>query len=119
MIPGRISLLVTLLLCLVNLFVNITSLSPHADSLTSISAWLIGCMIFVILNLIEYGMILLSWKYYAAGKMDMVQKLYKRLDLIALVLSVIFFLIFNFGFWTEAMDKSQGQNGSYYTMHLT
>lgn len=107
MIPGRISLLVTLLLCLVNLFVNITSLSPHADSLTSIAAWLIACMLFVTGNLVEYGMILLSWKYYAAtGKMDMVQKLYKKLDLIALVLSVIFFLMFNFAFWTKALDKS-------------
>ena len=108
MIPGRISLLVTLLLCLVNLFVNITSLSPHADSLTSIAAWLIACMLFVTGNLVEYGMILLSWKYYAAyaATGNMVQKLYKKLDLIALVLSVIFFLMFNFAFWTKAMDKS-------------
>ena len=59
MVPGRMALLVTLFLVLLNIFINITSKSPNTKSLTSISAWVIACIIFVYGALIEYGFILL------------------------------------------------------------
>ena len=59
-VPGRAGLLVTLMLVLVNLFLNITSKSPNTDSLTAISCWMIGCILFVALALMEYAIILFS-----------------------------------------------------------
>ena len=59
-VPGRAGVLVTVMLVLVNLFLNITSKSPNTDSLTAISCWMIGCILFVALTLMEYAIILSS-----------------------------------------------------------
>ncbi len=46
-VPGRMTLLVTLFLVLINIFTNITTNSPNVEGLTSISAWVITCILFV------------------------------------------------------------------------
>ena len=97
MVPGRMALLVTLFLVLLNIFINITSKSPNTKSLTSISAWVIACIIFVYGALIEYGFILL-YKYIVPQNYTM--KKLKHIDIIFLMLSIILFIIFNFIFWS-------------------
>ena len=46
-VPGRMTILVTVFLCLVNIFNSITSKIPKADGLTAIEAFIIICIIFV------------------------------------------------------------------------
>ncbi len=46
-IPGRMALLVTLFLVLVNIFNTITTNIPKAEGLTAIEAWVIVCVLFV------------------------------------------------------------------------
>ena len=58
MIPGRMVLLITLLLMLTNIFTSVTSQSPTTKSLTSISTWILTCILFVYGALMEYGCIL-------------------------------------------------------------
>ena len=46
-VPGRMTILVTVFLCLVNIFNSITNKIPKADGLTAIEAFIIICIIFV------------------------------------------------------------------------
>jgi len=57
-IPGRMALLVTLFLVLVNIFNNITTNTPKAEGLTAIEIWMLSCILFVFGALIEYAIIL-------------------------------------------------------------
>ena len=59
---GRMTLLITLFLVLINIFINVTTTSPNTESLTSLSAWIITCILFLSCTLLEYGCILL-YKY--------------------------------------------------------
>jgi len=57
-VPGRMSLLITLFLVLVNIFNNVTTNSPKAEGLTAIEIWMLACILFVFGALIEYAVIL-------------------------------------------------------------
>ena len=46
-IPGRMALLVTLFLVLVNIFNTVTTNTPKAEGLTAIEAWMLSCILFV------------------------------------------------------------------------
>ena len=57
-VPGRMALLVTLFLVLINIFNTITNVSPNVEGMTAISAWMIACMFFVFGALLAYASIL-------------------------------------------------------------
>lgn len=57
-IPGRMALLVTLFLVLINIFNTITNISPNVEGMTAISSWMIACMFFVFGALMAYASIL-------------------------------------------------------------
>jgi len=59
-IPGRMALLVTLFLVLVNIFNTVTTNTPKAEGLTAIEAWMLSCILFVFATLIEYACLLFS-----------------------------------------------------------
>ena len=62
-IPGRMALLITLFLVLINIFNNMSSNSPHSESgFTAVSSWLFACIMFVFSALAEYTMILYKLK---------------------------------------------------------
>ena len=46
-VPGRMSLLITLFLVLINIFNNVTTNSPKAEGLTAIEIWMLACILFV------------------------------------------------------------------------
>jgi len=58
-IPGRMALLVTLFLVLVNIFNTVTTNTPKAEGLTAIEAWMLSCILFVFGALVEYALILM------------------------------------------------------------
>ena len=123
-VPGRMTLLVTVFLVLVNIFNTITSNIPKAEGLTAIEAWVIVCVLFVFGALIEYAGLLLKMKLEvsksikpkhqkcALKKMDDKRTMYinqckkqreetshARLDILFLLLFPIFFLCFNLIYW--------------------
>merc|ERR1712183_735790 len=63
-IPGRMALLITLFLVLVNIFNNVTTNTPKAEGLTAIEAWMLACILFVFGALIEYAAILFRKQHY-------------------------------------------------------
>ena len=97
-IPGRMTLLMMILLCLINIFNTITSESPYAKSFTSISTWMIVCILFVTSTLLQYGAILLFWKYTTYDQ-ENVRMFLKKIDVICLALEILAFIVFNIIFW--------------------
>merc|ERR1719266_290749 len=61
-IQGRMALLVTLFLVLVNIFNTTTTNSPKADGLNAMQSWVICCIFFVFGALFEYSVIQLQMK---------------------------------------------------------
>ena len=47
LVSGRMALLITLFLVLINIFNNITTNSPKAEGLTAIEIWMLACILFV------------------------------------------------------------------------
>ena len=58
---GRMALLVTLFLVLVNIFNTVTTNTPKAEGLTAIEAWMLACILFVFGALTEYAGILFRY----------------------------------------------------------
>ena len=98
-VPGRMGLLITLFLVLVNLFISITTNSPNTKSLTSISTWVLACIIFVQGAVLEYGCILVFQHMGYNPVSDLGQKFIHRIDSFCLLISIEAFAIFNFIYW--------------------
>ena len=98
-IPGRMGLLITLSLVLVNLFVSITTHSPNTKSLTSISTWGLACIIFVQGAVLEYGCILLFKHLGYCAVSDLGLIILHRVDSFSSLISIIAFAVFNFIYW--------------------
>merc|ERR1719320_1777323 len=73
-IPGRMALLVTLFLVLVNIFNNVTTNTPKAEGLTAIEAWMLACILFVFGALVEYAAILFKKQRYVSGQHKIICK---------------------------------------------
>ena len=93
-VPGRMGLLITLLLVLVNLFISITANSPNTDSLTWISVWVMACIIFVQVAVMEYGCILLFKYVMYHPTSEVGRKIFYRVDLLSLFISIGSFITF-------------------------
>ena len=106
-IPGRMGLLLTLLLCMVNIF---NSMEKYPKSATAMTNWILSCIIYITLPIIEYA-ILLGYKKFqktrntngknvGIGKAEM-DRLSKCLDKWMLIIFPPTFLIFAVLFWSS------------------
>ena len=59
-IPGRMMLLITLFLVVINIFNNLSSNSPSSSGFNAVSAWMFSCLFFVFGALAAYAGILLK-----------------------------------------------------------
>ena len=59
-IPGRMTLLITLFLVLISIFNNVWATSPKVSGFSALSAWLLSCMLFVFGALLGYAGILFN-----------------------------------------------------------
>ena len=57
-VPGRMAMLITLFLVLINIFNTVTSNSPNVEGMTAIAAWMLACIFFVFGALLAYAFIL-------------------------------------------------------------
>ena len=60
-IPGRMALLITLFLVLVNIFNTVTTNTPKAEGLTAIEIWMLSCLLFVFGALVGEKIILSTY----------------------------------------------------------
>merc|ERR1719150_3074485 len=61
-VPGRMAMLVTLFLVLINIFNSVREQAPISSSLNAVDLYLVVCIFFVFAALIEYAVILLFMK---------------------------------------------------------
>ena len=84
-VPGRMAMLITLFLVLINIFNIVTSNSPNVEGMTAIAAWMLACILFVFGALLAYAFILWRKKkslfaYYLLGKGTRLRQKVKRLS---------------------------------------
>jgi len=112
-VPGRMTMLVTLFLVLINIHNTIQTNSPKAEGFTAIKTWIIACIVFVFGALLEYSVILFMLKlekiksaYTTIPKGRPKSKgnhRFTRLDISFFILFPILFLIFNLFYWSSVM----------------
>ena len=104
-VPGRVGLLITLLLISINTY-NSLHAAPVKRGISFIEIWFIGMVIPIIGAILEYAFLLCLFKYEdqfrAAGLMDQEKDLYewyKKVDSISLTVFATFLVSFNVVFW--------------------
>jgi len=98
-IPGRMALLITIFLVLINIFNTIQTNSPQAEGLTAMEAWVIACIVFVFAALMEYTAILFQIKIKKLYRRKRKKDNYAITDLTCFVIFPILFLVFNLLYW--------------------
>ena len=91
-VPGRMGLIVTLLLISSNVYSIVEA--PKSRGLSHIEIWIIGSQLPILFSLFEYGIILLmtrNWKPTLN---------YFHVDIISLTLTALFYALFNTYYWT-------------------
>ena len=63
MVPGRLGMLLTLFLMLVNMSSSVSQTIPKSDSVCPLVAWILLSIVFVFCALLEYFVILLRVKF--------------------------------------------------------
>ena len=118
-VPGRMAMLITLFLVLINIFNIVTSNSPNVEGMTAIAAWMLVCIFFVFGALVGYAYLL--WKKKKSclkrkksrkmseeeTKMRQILKedYRSRVDDVFLVVFPIMFLVFNLIYWPMCLSS--------------
>jgi len=115
-IPGRMSLLITIFLVLINIYNTIQTNSPQAEALTAMEAWLIACIVFVFACLIEYTAILMKMNLRKLRTGKRKKDDYSLIDITFLIIFPIVFLVFNIIYWCSIIKgraRDQGFTSSW------
>ena len=118
-VPGRMAMLITLFLVLINIFNIVTSNSPNVEGMTAIAAWMLVCIFFVFGALVGYAYLL--WKKKKSclkrkkvkkmsedeNKMRQILKedYRSKVDDVFLVVFPIMFLVFNLIYWPMCLSS--------------
>ena len=120
-VPGRLGLLVTLNLILMNVYNSVNA--PTKRGFSFIEVWLLGVEIPILVGILEYGIILSVRKYKSKKKVTSVinvksvlgpmiqanedlewNSLSKSLDKWTFIGSILFIMIFNIVYWSVALN---------------
>jgi len=121
-VPGRMAMLITLFLVLINIFNIVTTNSPNVEGMTAIAAWMLVCIFFVFGALVGYAYLL--WKKKKSclkrkktkkqteeeGKLRAIRKedYRSKVDDVFLVVFPIMFLVFNLIYWPMCLSSRHG-----------
>ena len=119
-IPGRLGILFTLLLCTITIFNSVTESAPKSGgSSTAIIQWILACLFFIAMAILEYSLMLGYKKYRKYKKTDKESQMKKGkkraqnmiwkntrdpskwLDKFMLIIFPVSFFLFSFIFWTS------------------
>ena len=119
-IPGRLGILFTLFLCTITIFNSVTESAPKSGgSSTAIIQWILACLFFIAMAILEYSLMLGYKKYRKYKKTDKESQMKKGkkraqnmvwrntkdpskwLDKLMLIIFPLSFFLFSFIFWTS------------------
>ena len=111
-IPGRLSLVLTLFLCMINTLNSVTTDSPKANSSsTALVKWVIICLIFLLLAILEYSWVLTASmrakkRRVSCVTMTKMTKKFKPFDLDRVMVLVypVLFILTAVVFWCVVWD---------------
>ena len=113
-VPGRMGLLITIFLVLINIFNGVKSYSPVSSSLNAVDIYLVGCIFQVFLVLSEYAIVLSKETIGTATKLTKTESsenndsakawsekkyLRNKFDSISIVIFPVIFIVFNIVYW--------------------
>ena len=118
MVPGRLGLLVTLFLCMVNTLNTVASTSPRPDEgASALVNWILLCLAAILSAMAEYAVILAiqmrekSQKVISSddmtGRENMTIRAGKRLDVASLILFPAGFFITSLVLWTRVYNTQR------------
>ena len=90
-VPGRMGLIVTLLLISSNVYNNVQA--PSSRGFSYIEVWILGSQVPILFALLEYALILFQMKYLRLDS-D-----FRILDCIAVIVAAVYYFSFNLYFW--------------------
>ena len=105
--PARPTLLVTLFLVIVSIFINVIGSTPGDDSgYTALILWILASLFFVSFAFLEYIIILMMKNFCnSSGKMANLRDLARndrwKLDTAMLLISPALYIIFNMYYWVS------------------
>ena len=93
--PGRIGLLLTTLLVLINIFIDVIEHTPTSDGINNVQSWLLTCIMFVVSTLMIYALILCQIQFSIKfGVCKIVPTKRNTLDNIALIVVPLAFSLY-------------------------
>ena len=102
-VPGRMGLLITLYLILINTYNSVDA--PPKRGFSSVEIWFAGTQTAILLAILEYGVILGMKKL---GKKIAIRgislKHYKMLDTFTFTLALVYLFVFNFFYWYDPFN---------------
>ena len=104
-VPGRMGLLITLYLILVNTYGSIKA--PSKRGFSTIEVWFFGVQAPLIFAIVEYAALLVLKKFFSSKNFKILKSDYSTAefsnfaDIVSLCLSVLFQLLFNVYYWTK------------------
>ena len=103
-VPGRMGMIVTLFLILINTYKSVSA--PQARGFSFIEIWYIGIQIPIVFAFLEYAIILASTRKYGlerelklGNQLIRVQEILSMVDQVSFLISVFYFIIFNLVYW--------------------
>ena len=102
-VPGRMGLLITLYLILINTYNSVDA--PPKRGFSSIETWFVGTQAPILLAVVEYGMLLAIKKFCnpkditRKGESISFRTVIKIIDFFTFISSLMFFAIFNMFYW--------------------
>ena len=112
-VPGRLGLLLTILLMLINLNNAVATTIPRSDGLCPLTSWIFVSIIFVAIALTEYFWILTTLKFHNPDKVedmkgdDIGEKILKMDKKALFILPSLYFLFLFFYFLDYANEVDQ------------
>ena len=93
--PGRIGLLLTTLLVLINIFIDVIEHTPTSDGINNVQSWLLTCIMFVVSTLMIYALILCQIQFSIKfGVCKIVPTKRNTLDNVALIVVPLAFSLY-------------------------
>ena len=105
-IPGRMSLLVTILLMFINDYGYIRGATPLVSKISYLDVWSIGCILFVTMALFEYG-IIIHIRFKSIECEEKLKALCHKLDSAAALVSISLYVIFISIYFTIANQAKE------------
>lgn len=95
-VPGRMGLLITICLILINAYSAVDA--PRNRGYSTVELWLVGTMTPVFFGLFEYGVVLALQKFINFEKFS-TKPLLEWIDFVSLIITILYFVAFNIYFW--------------------